>query len=75
MGKTIANNYKKRLSLLKKTNDKKEVLKLYHDIEEYWFKLKRFNDVSCINHKDTAIINSLYDEICELVVLTKALAV
>lgn len=75
MGKTIADNYKKRLFLLTKTSDKVEIKNLYHDIEEYWFKLKRFNDVSCINHKDTAIINSLYDEICELVVLTKALAV
>lgn len=64
---------KQRLEKLQVKGSKKAIKQLYHDVEEMWFKVKRANDISPVRHRDTSILNLLYDEVCELVVVKGAL--
>jgi len=65
-------NYLSKIEELEMSYDEDEIVELYHEIEEKWFNIKRFNDESAVLHRDTMVMNIFYDRICELVVKSGA---
>lgn len=61
--------YKKfheRLNEVILSKDKIKTKELYHDVEENWFNIKRFNDMSSVRHKESFVASLHYDMICEI---------